>query len=57
MAASLLDQLEDRAAELESENANLRRRVVEVEGEASEMVESLAAARTANRDLMSMVNR
>jgi chromosome segregation ATPase len=56
-AASLLDQIEDRAAELESENATLRRRVVEVEAEASEMAESLAAARTANRDLMSMVNR
>jgi hypothetical protein len=55
--APLLDQLEDRAAELEADNAELRRRVAELESELREAVDGLNAARVANRDLMAMVNR
>jgi len=55
--APLLDQLEDRAAELEAENARLRRRVSELETEVREANDSLEAARAANRDLMALVNR
>jgi len=55
--APLLDQLEDRADELEADNARLRRRVSDLEGELREANDSLEAARVANRDLMALVNR
>jgi chromosome segregation ATPase len=55
--APLLDQLEDRAAELEADNHQLRRRVTELETELRETVDSLCAARAANRDLINMINR
>lgn len=55
--APLLDQLENRAAELDSDNAALRRRVAELEAAVQEVSDSLDAARTANRDLMTLVNR
>lgn len=55
--APLLDQLEDRAAELEADNARLRRRVSELDAELREASDSLEAARIANRDLMALVNR
>ena len=55
--APLLDQLEDRAAELEGDNARLRRRVSELETEVLEANDSLESARVANRDLMALVNR
>lgn len=55
--APLLDQLEDRASQLEADNAGLRRRVAELDAELRETIDSLGAARVANRDLMSMLNR
>lgn len=55
--APLLDQLEDRAAELEADNHQLRRRMSDLETELRDAVESLDAARAANRDLMNMLNR
>ncbi len=55
--APLLDQLEDRAAELFDENARLRERVSELEAELGEAMDSLEAARIANRDLIALVNR
>lgn len=56
-AVSLLDQFEDRAAELASENTKLRRRMAELEAETAELSESLTAARMTNRELMGMLNR
>lgn len=55
--APLLDQLEDRAAELEGDNSRLRRRVSELETDVREANDSLESARVANRDLMALVNR
>jgi len=55
--APLLDQLEDRAAELEADNVVMRRRVSELEAEVREANDSLESARVANRDLMALVNR
>ena len=55
--APLLDQLEDRAAELDAENARLRERVSGLETELREAMDSLEAARIANRDLIALVNR
>jgi chromosome segregation ATPase len=53
----LLDQLEDRAAELEADNHQLRRRISDLESELRDVLDSLRAARAANRDLMNMLNR
>jgi chromosome segregation ATPase len=53
----LLDRLEDRAAELEADNHQLRRRISDLEAELRDTSESLQAARAANRDLMNMLNR
>jgi len=55
--APLLDQLEDRAGELDAVNAGLRRQVAQLEADLREAVDSLDAARVANRDLMALVNR
>jgi len=54
---SLLAQLEDRATELDTDNTRLRRRVAQLETELREATDSLEAARLANRDLMSEINR
>jgi cell division protein FtsB len=53
----LLDQLEDRAAQLEADNHKLRRRITDLEAELRDANDSLQAARAANRDLMNMLNR
>jgi chromosome segregation ATPase len=57
MTSPLLDQLEERAAELEAANSSLRRRVAELENETHDLAEDLQAARTMNRELMSELNR
>ncbi|MGH9008251.1 MAG: DUF6262 family protein [Acidimicrobiia bacterium] len=56
IAAPLVEQLEDRAAELEADNARLRRRVAELEHERRELGETLDAARAMNRELMTELN-
>ena len=57
MLTPLLDDLEQRAGELEATNQSLRRRIVELEGEINELTETLDAARSMNRELMSEINR
>ena len=54
---SLLDQLEQRAAELEAENSSLRPRIAGLEGELHDLAEDLQAARAMNRELMAELNR
>lgn len=51
------DRLEDRAAELDADNHQLRRPISDLETELRDATDSLQAARAANRDLMSMLNR
>jgi len=53
----MLDQLEDRAAELEADNHALRQRVTRLEAELSELTDTLKAARSMNRELMTQLNR
>jgi chromosome segregation ATPase len=53
----LLDQLEERAAELEADNHQLRERVRRLEADIRELTDTLEAARGLNRDLMQEVNR
>lgn len=53
----MLDQLEDRAAELEADNHALRRRLSQLESERSELADTLDAARAMNRELMNQINR
>jgi flagellar biosynthesis chaperone FliJ len=53
----LLDQLEERATELEAANTSLRRQVAELKNETHDLAEDLQAARTMNRELMSELNR
>lgn len=53
----LLDALEQRAAGLETDNHQLRRRVAELENQTRELADNLDAARTTNRDLMTELNR
>jgi alkanesulfonate monooxygenase SsuD/methylene tetrahydromethanopterin reductase-like flavin-dependent oxidoreductase (luciferase family) len=53
----VLVQLEDRAAELEADNHALRQRLTRVEGERSELADTLDAARAMNRELMNQINR
>jgi hypothetical protein len=57
MTSPLLDQLEERAAELEATNSSLRLRVAALENETRDLAEDLQAARTMNRELMSELNR
>lgn len=54
---SLLDQLEQRAAELEADNHRHRRRIAQLEAECCELGETLDAARAMNRELMNELNR
>lgn len=56
-ASPLLDQLEDRVATLEAEDAQLRERISLLEAQLREEHETLEAARTMNRQLMSEMNR
>lgn len=53
----LLDQLEERAAELETDNARPRQQVGRLEADTRELAENLDAAREMNRELMNEVNR
>lgn len=53
----LLDQLEDRATELEADNHALRQRVTQLESERDELADTLDAARAMNRELMNQINR
>lgn len=53
----MLDQLEDRAAQLEADNHALRQRVLALEHERDELTDTLEAARTMNRELMAQINR
>lgn len=57
LASPLLHQLEERATDLETENASLRQRIQELEGETRELAENLHAARAMNRELMTELNR
>ena len=52
-----LDMLEERAAELETDNARLRQQVGQLEADTSELADNLNAAREMNRELMNEVNR
>lgn len=56
-SATILDQLETRSAQLAADNTALQRRITQLETELREANDSLEAARTANRDLMTMLNR
>ncbi len=53
----LLDQLEQRAADLEAANNRQRQRILQLEAEARELTDTLEAARAMNRELMSELNR
>jgi uncharacterized phage infection (PIP) family protein YhgE len=53
----LLAQLEQRAAELETDNHRLHQQVTRLNGELRELSDTLDAARTTNRDLMNELNR
>jgi chromosome segregation ATPase len=53
----MVDQLEDRAAELEADNHALRRRLAQLESERTELSDTLDAARAMNRELMNQLNR
>jgi hypothetical protein len=53
----MLDQLEERSAELEADNHTLRQRVTQLEGELNERTDTLDAARAMNRELMNELNR
>jgi hypothetical protein len=56
-ASPALDMLEERAAELETDNARLRQQVGQLEADTSELADNLDAAREMNRELMNEVNR
>lgn len=53
----MLDDVENRAAELESANVELRRDVSVLRSELREASDSLEASRVSNRDLMGLLNR
>ncbi len=55
--APALDQLEQRAAELEAENHRQRQHIARLEADGRELAETLDAARAMNRELMSELNR
>lgn len=55
--ASLLDQLEQRSAELEADNHRQRQRIAQLDAEVRELAETLEAARAMNRELMTEINR
>ena len=53
----LLDQLEQRNAELEADNHRQQKRISQLETDVRELNENLDAARTVNRELMNELNR
>jgi chromosome segregation ATPase len=53
----LLDQLEQRAAELEAHNHRQQQRITQLETDLQELTDTLAAARAMNRELMNELNR
>ena len=53
----LLEHLEQRAAELETDNHRQRQRIAQLEAEAQELTATLDAARAVNRELMTELNR
>ncbi|MGH9187330.1 MAG: DUF6262 family protein [Acidimicrobiales bacterium] len=53
----LVEQLEERAADLEADNAQLRHRLVELERALEEANETVEAARAMNRELITELNR
>jgi len=53
----LVEQLEERNAELEAENHRQRTRISQLESEVRDLNENLDAARAVNRELMSEINR
>lgn len=55
--APLLQHLEQRAAEFEADNHRQNRLIARLEGEIRELSETLDAARTMNRELMTELNR
>jgi len=54
---SLLDQLEQRGAELEADNHRQRQLITRLEAEVRELTETLEAARAMNKELMTEINR
>lgn len=52
----LLEQLEQRTAELEADNHRQRQRIAQLEAEARELADTLEAARAMNRELMTELN-
>ncbi len=57
LVSPLVDQLEDRAGQLEADNHRLREQVSRLEAELRELTETLEAARAMNRELMNEINR
>ncbi len=53
----LLDQLEDRNAELDADNNRLRQQITHLDSKVRELTDTLDAARAMNRELMSKLNR
>jgi chromosome segregation ATPase len=53
----LLDQLEQRAGELEADNHRQQQRISQLETDIQELTDTLTAARAMNRELMSELNR
>lgn len=53
----LLDEVEQRAAELEADNHRQCQRIAQLEAENRELTETLEAARAMNRELMGEINR
>lgn len=57
LASPLLDQLEDRAVELEADNHRLAKLITALEADARELTDTLQSARAMNRELMNELNR
>ena len=55
--APALDELEQRAAELEAENHRQREQIARLEADGRELADTLEAARAMNRELMNELNR
>lgn len=53
----MLDELEHRAAQLEADNHAQRQRITRLESDLSELTDTLHAARSVNRELMTELNR
>lgn len=55
--APALDELEQRAAELEADNHRQREKIARLEADCRELADTLEAARAMNRELMNELNR